>query len=124
MRQGESWAINLTEGAAMALLAKGQKKGVAGGNTCFNSLSGTNRNSTLVVAFVGNRQSGASAGAASGQNATAVCRRHALAKAVFVATLAVRGLECPFHNLIGLGRCVLFTLVSRLSPSKTGCKYN
>jgi len=52
----------------------------------------------FVAALIGNRQLLAALLAAGGENGTAGSRRHALAEAVLVATLANRGLKCPFHD--------------------------
>lgn len=35
--------------------------------------------------------------AASGQYASSVCSLHSAAESMFIASLALRGLKCPFH---------------------------
>jgi hypothetical protein len=51
----------------------------------------------LIRIFVGNGQFGAAFSAAGGKYSATVGRRHAFTKTVFVFSLAVRRLKCPFH---------------------------
>ena len=52
----------------------------------------------FVAALIGNGQLLAALPAPSSENRTTSGRRHALAEAVLVATLANRGLKSPFHD--------------------------
>jgi hypothetical protein len=56
----------------------------------------------LTTAFVGYGQFLSAFSTACSQYATTVSGSHSLQKAVFVTTLALRGLECTFHCFISL----------------------
>jgi hypothetical protein len=52
-----------------------------------------------VARFVADRQAPSSFGTPGGKHTSSVFGAHSLAKAVFVFTAAIAGLECPFHFL-------------------------
>jgi hypothetical protein len=55
-----------------------------------------------VRVFVGNRQFGATFCTTGGKHSAAIGGSHTFTKTVFVLSLAIRGLKCPFHLLLFL----------------------
>lgn len=71
----------------------------------------------LVASFVGNSEFFTTMCAACSQYAATVSGSHSLAETMFVATLALRGLECAFHLF------VVFMPITALSNASRRLSY-